>query len=86
MDLTDEQWEVLEPLIPAPPRRAGRQGPTLAGPEERPKRYPLSLAHRRPLARPARTLPALSDLPPPIPALDRGGRARRDPPRFGRGS
>ena len=22
MDLTDEQWEVLEPLIPEPPRRA----------------------------------------------------------------
>ena len=22
MDLTDEQWEVLEPLIPIPPRRA----------------------------------------------------------------
>jgi transposase len=21
MDLTDEQWEVLEPLIPEPPRR-----------------------------------------------------------------
>ena len=26
MDLTDEQWEVLEPLIPDPPRRAeGRE-------------------------------------------------------------
>ena len=26
MDLTDEQWEVLEPLIPDPPRREDRRG------------------------------------------------------------
>jgi transposase len=26
MDLTDEQWEVLEPLIPNPPRRADGRG------------------------------------------------------------
>src|SRR5215217_7541426 len=26
MDLTDEQWEVLEPLIPDPPRRDDRRG------------------------------------------------------------
>ncbi len=26
MDLTDEQWEVLEPLIPVPPRRADGKG------------------------------------------------------------
>ena len=26
MDLTDEQWEVLEPLIPDPPRRADGRG------------------------------------------------------------
>ena len=26
MDLTDEQWEVLEPLIPEPPRREDRRG------------------------------------------------------------
>lgn len=26
MDLTDEQWEVLEPLIPEPPRRADGRG------------------------------------------------------------
>ena len=26
MDLTDEQWEVLEPLIPAPPRRGDGRG------------------------------------------------------------
>ncbi len=28
MDLTDEQWELLEPLIPKPPRREdGREDP-----------------------------------------------------------
>ena len=26
MDLTDEQWEILEPLIPVPPRRADGKG------------------------------------------------------------
>ena len=26
MDLTDEQWEVLEPLIPVPARRADGKG------------------------------------------------------------
>lgn len=26
MDLTDEQWEILEPLIPAPPRRTDGRG------------------------------------------------------------
>jgi transposase len=26
MDLTDEQWEVLEPIIPVPPRRADGRG------------------------------------------------------------
>ena len=26
MDLTDEQWEILEPLIPDPPRRADGRG------------------------------------------------------------
>ena len=26
MDLTDEQWEILEPLIPHPPRRADGKG------------------------------------------------------------
>ncbi len=26
MDLTGEQWEVLEPLIPVPPRRADGKG------------------------------------------------------------
>ena len=26
MDLTDEQWEVLEPLIPVPPRRGDGRG------------------------------------------------------------
>ena len=26
MDLTDEQWEVLEPLLPEPPRRADGKG------------------------------------------------------------
>ena len=26
MDLTDEQWEILEPLIPEPPRRADGRG------------------------------------------------------------
>ena len=26
MDLTDEQWEVVKPLIPVPPRRPDRRG------------------------------------------------------------
>ena len=26
MDLTDEQWEILEPLIPDPPRREDGKG------------------------------------------------------------
>ena len=26
MDLTDEQWEILKPLIPDPPRRADGKG------------------------------------------------------------
>lgn len=32
MDLTDEQWRLIEPLIPIPPRRADGRG--------RPRRHP----------------------------------------------
>jgi transposase len=34
MDLTDQQWKVLEPLIPDPPRRAAGRGRPWRGPRE----------------------------------------------------
>jgi transposase len=34
MDLTDKQWEVLEPLIPEPPRREDRGGRPWRDPRE----------------------------------------------------
>jgi transposase len=37
MDLTDEQWGVLKPIIPAPPRRPDRRG--------RPWRDPRAVLH-----------------------------------------
>ena len=37
MDLTYEQWEVLEPVIPEPTRRSDRSRQTLAEPEGYPR-------------------------------------------------
>ena len=74
------------PSDPRPSAACGRQGPPLAGPPGRAQRRPLDLAHRRPLARPARrTLPALPDLPPPFPAVARGGGAGGGSSGSGRG-
>ncbi len=80
MDLTDEQWKILEPLIPDPPRRADGKG--------RPWRDPrdvldgilwVFLRTGCTLARPARALPALPDLPPPLSEMERGRGTRRGP-------
>lgn len=49
--------EVLESLIPDPPR-GGRQRTALAGPDGRARRHLVDLAHRRPLGRSAGTLSA----------------------------
>jgi hypothetical protein len=49
MNLADEQWEVLEPLIPELSRR-GRSGQALARFKRGAKRYPVGLTHRRSLA------------------------------------
>jgi len=34
MDLTDEQWRLIEPLIPVPPRRADGRGRLRCNPRE----------------------------------------------------
>jgi transposase len=34
MDLTDEQWQILEPLIPDPPRREDGRGRPWRGPRD----------------------------------------------------
>ena len=69
MDLTDEQWEVLEPLIPDPARRPdGRDRP------RRDSRDVLNgilwVLRTGALARPARTLPTL---PNPVTDASSGG-------------
>jgi hypothetical protein len=63
MDLTDdEQWDVLEPLIPTPPSSSGRQRSALARPEGHPKRHPLGFCA---LGHPAHDL--LPERYPPYP-------------------
>jgi hypothetical protein len=52
MELTDEQWEVLKPIIPVPPRRADGRGHPWRDPravwKDLPTRYPpYQTCHRR---------------------------------------
>ena len=70
MDLTDEQWKVLKPLIPDPSRRPDGRGRPWRGLREVFDGILWNLAHRSSLARSARTLPTLPDLSSPLPALD----------------
>jgi transposase len=71
MDLTNEQWEVLEPLIPEPVRRADGRGRPWRNSRDVLNGILWVFAYRCPLARPARTLPALPDVPPTLPAVER---------------
>jgi transposase len=61
MDLTDEQWDILEPLIPTPHRREDGRGQTLARSSRCPERHPVDIAHRSTLERPSRALPSLPE-------------------------
>src|SRR5207245_1817497 len=70
--LTDAQWAVLQPFLHPKPVR--KRGPTMARCPRRVQRDSLGAAHRRSLARSARPLSALSNLPSPLPAVA----ARRD--------
>ena len=63
MDLTDEQWEVLEPRIPDPPNRRW-SGQTLARPTRCPERHLVDTAYRSALEGSPGTLPSLPNLPP----------------------
>jgi transposase len=56
---------------PGSASKGRRSRPTLAGPTRRPKRHPLDTAHPSALEGPARTLPSLPGLPPPLSELDR---------------
>jgi hypothetical protein len=71
MDLTDEQWEVLQLLIPRPPCTEDGRGQTLEGPTRCPERHPLDTSHRRSLEGPPGALPTLPDLPPALSAVGR---------------
>jgi transposase len=72
MDLTNEQWEVLEPLIPDPLRRADGRGRPWRDSRDVLNGILWVFAYRRSLARPARTLPALPDMSPALPGVKRG--------------
>ena len=77
MDLTDEQWEVLEPLIPNHFRRVDGRGRPWRDSRDVLNGILWVFAHRSTLARPARALPALPDLPPALPAVGRRGECFR---------
>jgi hypothetical protein len=83
MDLTDEQWEVLEPRssrIPLAGKKMAEADPgQILG--TRSRWHHVDSAHRSALEGPARTLPSLpADLPAPLSEVDRRrgalGRAR----------
>ncbi len=57
---------------------------TLARFSRCPKRHPLDTSYRSTLEGPTRALPALPDLPPPLPEVDRARSSRRCPPSVGR--
>src|SRR5215211_3489511 len=67
-ELTDEEWALLEPLLP-PPRGHGR--PYRSPPD--PQRHSLRPAHGRPLARSAGALRPLADGLQSPASLDRAG-------------
>ncbi len=74
MDLTDEQWKVLEPLIGELPRRADGPRMTLVQQPGGPRWDLVDSVDGSPVGRSSRAVPAVPDLPPPLPALG----ARRD--------
>jgi len=57
MDLTGEQWQVLEPLIGDMPRRADGRGRPWRSSQEVWKRHLVDSADRRPVGRPAGAVP-----------------------------
>jgi len=62
MDLTDEQWQVLQPLIPEPPRREDGRGRPWRNPRGVLNGIPFGyFAPRRSLEGPPRALPALPE-------------------------
>jgi putative transposase of IS4/5 family DUF4096 len=61
MDLTDEQWKVLEPLIGELPRRADGRG--------RPWRDSRDVLNGIRWVLRTGAVPAVPDLPPPVPAM-----------------
>lgn len=62
MNLTDEQWAVIQPLIPVQRRVDGRDRP-VQGTSWSFGRYSLDSPNRRPLARPVGAIPSISNLP-----------------------
>ena len=65
-ELQDEQWALIEPLLPPSPRRAdgrGRPGGT--------ERDFVDLTLRRTLERSAGAISVVPDLPPALPTLGR---------------
>src|SRR5215211_7592017 len=72
MDLTDEQWEVLEPLIPDPLKEKMAGTETLARPPRCSQWHLMDTAYRSALEGSPGTLPSLPNLPPPLSEVDRG--------------
>lgn len=73
MDLTNEQWVGLEPLIGEMPRRADGRGRPWRSSREVLNGILWILrtgAHWSAMGRSAGALPTVPDVPPPVPALD----------------
>src|SRR5918997_6161896 len=88
-DLSDEEWEILEPYLPVP-RAPGRPRPPAAAPLARdPRRRLLCGARRLRLAAVTSRLPAVEDRLPLLPGLAHRrhlGAAARGPSPKGPGS
>lgn len=63
MDLTDEQWAVLEPLIGELPRRADGRGRPWRSSREVRERQPVDPADRSAVGGSTQAVPAVLDLP-----------------------
>ncbi|MGO8948656.1 MAG: hypothetical protein ACLQUY_13550 [Ktedonobacterales bacterium] len=69
MDLTNEQWNVLEPLIGDLPKRADGRGRPWRSSREVRKRYSVDLTNGCPVGRRTGSIPTVPDMPPAVPAL-----------------
>src|ERR671916_1798533 len=79
LDLTDEQWEVLMPLLPDPPRRADGKGRPWRDPRNVLNGILWVLRTGAPWRDYLSATRPTRDLPPALPAVGGGGRALASP-------